>query len=415
MAKKTVADIDVAGKKVLMRCDFNVPLDEHCNITSDDRIVKALPTIEHILNNRGALILTSHLGRPGGKKDQKLSLAPVARRLSELLAKEVIFAADCIGPETKSRANALKAGVCMLLENLRFHKQETIKDKAAREDTQLRQAKDDFAKELAAMADIYVDDAFGTAHRDNASMYTVPLMMQGKPRVTGFLVERELRFLGQALANPQKPFVAILGGAKVSDKMGVIENLLEKVDRILIGGAMAYTFFKANGRNVGKSLCEDAFLDKATEMLEQAADHGCEVILPTDTVIAEEFKANVPTKIVSGDIDSNWQGMDIGPDTRKLFTDKLLGAKTIVWNGPMGVFELAGFDAGTKTVALAVAEATDKGACSIIGGGDSASAVKALGLENRISHISTGGGASLEFLEGKEFKCIEILDEKEGE
>jgi len=415
MAKKTVADIDAAGKKVLMRCDFNVPLDEHCNITSDDRIVKALPTLEHILNSRGAVILTSHLGRPGGKKDKKLSLAPVASRLSELLDKKVIFAADCIGPETKSKAKALKAGECMLLENLRFHKEETIKDKAAREDTQLRQAKDDFAKQLADMADIYVDDAFGTAHRDNASMYTVPLMMEGKPRVTGFLVERELRFLGQALANPEKPFVAILGGAKVSDKIGVIDNLLEKVDRILIGGAMAYTFFKANGRNVGKSLCEDAFLDKAAEMLEQAADQGCEMVLPADTVIAEEFKANIPTKIVSGDIDTDWQGMDIGPETRKLFADKLLGAKTIVWNGPMGVFELAGFDAGTKAVALAVAEATDKGACTIIGGGDSASAVKALGLENRISHISTGGGASLEFLEGKKFKCIEILDEKEGE
>ena len=415
MAKKTVADIDVAGKKVLMRCDFNVPLDENCNITSDDRIVKALPTIKHILDNRGAVILISHLGRPGGKKAKKLSLAPVARRLSELLGRKVIFADDCIGPETKSRAKALKGGDCMLLENLRFHKEETIKDKAAREDAQLRQAKDDFAKQLADMADIYVDDAFGTAHRDNASMYTVPLMMEGKPRVTGFLVEKELRFLGQALADPEKPFVAILGGAKVSDKIGVIENLLEKVDRILIGGAMAYTFFKAQGRNIGKSLCEDAFLDKATEMLKQAADQGCEVVLPADTVIAEEFKANVPTKIVSGDIDADWQGMDIGPQTRKLFAEKLLGAKTIVWNGPMGVFELAGFDAGTKAVALAVAEATDKGACSIIGGGDSASAVQALGLENRISHISTGGGASLEFLEGKEFKCIEILDEKESE
>jgi phosphoglycerate kinase len=414
MAKKTVADINVAGKKVLMRCDFNVPLDENRNITSDDRIVKALPTIKKILAGGGTLILTSHLGRPGGKRNKKLSLAPVAHRLSELLGKEVVFANDCIGSETKARAETLSGGDCMLLENLRFHKEETIKDKAAKEDTQLRQAKDDFSGQLADLADIYVDDAFGTAHRDNASMYTVPLMMKGKPRVIGFLIEKELKFLGEALSNPERPFVAILGGAKVSDKIGVIENLLEKVDCILIGGAMAYTFFKAQGRNVGKSLCEDGFLDKAAEMFEQAADLGCEMVLPTDTVIAEEFKANVPTKIVSGDIESNWQGMDIGPDTRKLFADKLLGAKTIVWNGPMGVFELAGFDKGTKAIALAVAEATDKGACSIIGGGDSASAVKALGLEDRISHISTGGGASLEFLEGKKFKCLEILDEKEG-
>jgi len=245
MAKKTVADIDVKGKKVLMRCDFNVPLDEGCNITSDDRIVKALPTIKSILERGGTLILMSHLGRPKGQRNEKMSLAPVAKRLSELLGKDVVFADDCIGPEAKAKAQALKAGDCMLLENLRFRKEETIKDKAAKEDEQLRQAKDDFAKELADLADIYVDDAFGTAHRDNASMYTVPAVMEGKPRVIGFLIEKELKFLGQALSNPQKPFVAILGGAKVSDKIGVIENLIEKVDRIIIGGAMAYTFFKA--------------------------------------------------------------------------------------------------------------------------------------------------------------------------
>ncbi|MHC4460319.1 MAG: phosphoglycerate kinase [Planctomycetota bacterium] len=412
MAKKTVADIEVAGKKVLMRCDFNVPLDDDCNITSDDRIVKALPTIQKILNGSGALILMSHLGRPKGQRDEKLSLAPVAKRLSELLGKEVIFADDCIGAQTKTKAQELASGDCMLLENLRFHKEETIKDKAAKEDAQLRKAKDNFAKELADLADIYVDDAFGTAHRDNASMYTVPTVMEGKPRVIGFLIEKELKFLGETLSNPERPFVAILGGAKVSDKIGVIENLLDKVDCILIGGAMAYTFFKAEGQSVGKSLCEDDFLDEATKLLKRAKDAGCEIVLPVDSVAAREFKAGAENEVVSGNIEDEWQGVDIGPATRKLFTKKLSRTKTIVWNGPMGVFELPPFDEGTKAVALAVAEATSKGARSIIGGGDSASAVKKLGLEERISHISTGGGASLEFLEGKKFKCLEILDEK---
>jgi 3-phosphoglycerate kinase len=412
IAKKTVADIDVAGKRILMRCDFNVPLDDDCNITSDDRIVKAAPTIKGILERGGALILMSHLGRPAGERDEKLSLAPVAKRLSELLGKEVVFADDCIGRQTRAKAKALKAGDCMLLENLRFHKEETIKDKAAREDAQLHQAKDNFAKELAGLADIYVDDAFGTAHRDNASMYTVPLMMKGKPRVIGFLVEKELKFLGETVSNPERPFVAILGGAKVSDKLGVIENLLDKVDCILIGGAMAYTFFKAQGRAVGKSLCEDGFLDKAAALLEQAKDVGCEIVLPVDTVVAEEFQAGAEHKIVSGNIEPGWQGMDIGPQTRKLFAEKLEGVKTIVWNGPMGVFELPPFDQGTKAVATAVAQATEKGARSVIGGGDSASAIQKLGLEDKVSHISTGGGASLEFLEGKKFKCLEILDEK---
>jgi phosphoglycerate kinase len=412
MAKKTVADIDVKAKRILMRCDFNVPLDEDCNITSDDRIVKALPTIKHILDRGGALILTSHLGRPKGQREEKLSLAPVAKRLSELLGKKLVFADDCIGDDVKAKAAALKPGDCMLLENLRFHKEETIKDKAAREDTQLRQAKDDFAKALAALADIYVDDAFGTAHRDNASMYTVPVMMEGKPRVIGFLIEKELKFLGDTVTEPEKPFAAILGGAKVSDKIGVIENLLDKVDRILIGGAMAYTFFKSAGRAVGDSLCEDGFLDKAANLLEQAKEIGCEVVLPVDTVVATKLKAGARHKVVSGDIEAGWQGLDIGPATRKLFADKLTGVRTIVWNGPMGVFELPPFDEGTKAVALAVARATDKGARSVIGGGDSASAISKLGLEARVSHISTGGGASLEFLEGKKFKCLEILDEK---
>ncbi len=412
MAKKTVADIDVKGKRVLMRCDFNVPLDDKSNITSDDRIVKALPTIKNILDRGGALILMSHLGRPEGERDDKYSLAPVAKRLSELLGKQVIFTNDCIGPDVKAKAKGLKSGDCMLLENVRFHKEEVIKDKAAKEDRQLRAAKDNFAKQLAGLADIYVDDAFGTAHRDNASMYTVPQVMKGKPRVIGFLVEKELKFLGDTVTKPDRPFVAILGGAKVSDKIGVIENLLDKVDRILIGGAMAYTFFKAQGRTVGKSLCEDDFLDKATGLLERAKDVGKEIVLPVDTVIAKEFKAGAASKVAIGNIKADWQGMDIGPKTRKLFAEKLAGAKTIVWNGPMGVFELPPFDEGTKAVAQAVAEATGKGARSVIGGGDSASAVEKLGLQNRITHISTGGGASLEFLEGKKFVCIEILDEK---
>jgi len=412
MAKKTVADIDVKQKTVLMRCDFNVPLDEDCNITSDDRIVKALPTIKHILDNGGALILMSHLGRPKGKKDPKLSLAPVAARLSELLEKDVVFAADCIGEDVKAKAQGLKPGDCMLLENLRFHKEETIKDKAAKEDAELRAAKDCLARQLADLADIYVDDAFGTAHRDNASMYTVPVQMEGKPRVTGFLIEKELRFLGDTVTDPERPFVAILGGAKVSDKIGVIENLLNKVDCILIGGAMAYTFFKAAGRKVGKSLCEDDFLDKATDLQTQAKDAGCEIVLPVDTVVANEFKADAQHKVVSDDIEPGWQGMDIGPETRRVFAEKIAGVKTVVWNGPMGVFEISPFERGTEAVAMAVAEATSKGARTIIGGGDSASAIKKLGLEDKVSHISTGGGASLEFLEGKKFKCIEILDEK---
>ena len=412
MAKKTVADVDVRGKKVLMRCDFNVPLDDNGNITSDDRIVKALPTIKSILDRGGALILMSHLGRPEGEKDDKYSLAPVSKRLSQLLGKKVVFTDDCIGPDVRAKAKTLKTGDCMLLENVRFHKEEVIKDKTAKEDKQLREAKDNFAKQLAGLADIYVNDAFGTAHRDNASMYTVPQVMKGKPRVIGFLVEKELKFLGDTITNPERPFVAILGGAKVSDKIGVIENLLDKVDRILIGGAMAYTFFKAQGCTVGKSLCEDDFLDKATELLERAKDIGHEIVLPIDNVVAKELKSGAASKVVGVDIKDDWLGLDIGPKTRKLFAKKLAGARTIVWNGPMGVFELPPFDEGTKAVALAVAEATDKGARSVIGGGDSTSAVEKLGLQNKITHISTGGGASLEFLEGKKFVCIEILDEK---
>jgi phosphoglycerate kinase len=412
MAKKTVADINVKGKKVLMRVDFNVPLDDNCNITSDTRIIAALPTIKTILDKGGSVILMSHLGRPDGEKVAKYSLAPVAKKLGELLKKEVIFANDCIGPEVKKKATALKPGDCLLLENVRFHKEEEIKDKDAKENPALRKAKDGFAKQIAELGDVYVDDAFGTAHRDNASMYTVPVMMEGKDRVIGFLIEKELKFLDDALNKPKKPFVAILGGAKVSDKLKVIESLMKKVDRILIGGAMGYTFFKAKGLTVGNSLCENDFVDKAKELMANAKKGKCELVLPTDTVIAQKLEANAANKVVAGNIPNGWQGVDIGPETVKLFVKKLEGAKTVVWNGPMGVFEMPPFDEGTKDVAQAVAKATDNEATSVIGGGDSASAIKKLGLSKRVSHVSTGGGASLEFLEGKKFVCLEILDEK---
>jgi phosphoglycerate kinase len=412
MAKKTVADINVKGKKVLMRVDFNVPLDDKCKISSDTRIVAALPTIKTILDKGGSVILMSHLGRPDGERVAKYSLAPVAKRLGELLKKDVIFADDCIGPEVKKKASVLKPGDCMLLENVRFHKEEEIKDKDTKENPALRKAKDDFAKKMADLGDVYVDDAFGTAHRDNASMYTVPAIMEGKDRVIGFLVEKELKFLGDALNQPKKPFVAILGGAKVSDKLKVIENLMKKVDCILIGGAMAYTFFKAKGLTVGNSLCENNFVDKAKELMENAKKGRCELVLPVDSVIAQKLEANASNKAVTGNIPDGWQGVDIGPETVKLFVKKLDGAKTVVWNGPMGVFEMPPFDEGTKAVAQAVAKATDNGATSVIGGGDSASAIKKLGLTKRVSHVSTGGGASLEFLEGKKFICLEVLDEK---
>jgi phosphoglycerate kinase len=412
MAKKTVADVDVKGKKVLMRVDFNVPQDDNGNITSDDRIVKALPTIQNVLDRGGALILMSHLGRPEGARDDAYTLRPVAKRLSELLGKPVVFAHDCVGPDAKGKAGALQPGDVLLLENLRFYKEEVIKDKAAKEDAQLRQAKDNFAKELASMADIYADDAFGTAHRDNASMYTVPVVMEGKPRVTGFLVQKELQFLGDTIRSPQRPFVAILGGAKVSDKIGVIENLIPKVNRIIIGGAMAYTFLKARGKAVGDSLCEDDFMDKALQLLDQAGDTGCEVMLPPDHVVVRKLAPGAEYRIAVGDIDPTWQAVDIGPMAAKEFAEKIVNAKTIVWNGPMGVFEIPPFDQGTKAIAQAVAKATGRGAKSVVGGGDSASAIQQLHLQDKISHISTGGGASLEFLEGKKFKAIEILDEK---
>jgi len=414
MAKKTVADINVKGKKVLMRVDFNVPMDANQNVTDDTRIREALPSIKHVLNGGAAgVMLMSHLGRPkGGAKEPKYSLAPVAKKLGELLGKPVKFVDDCIGPKVKQASAALRAGEVLVLENVRFYAEEVIKDKEAKENAELRKAKDNFAKQLAELADVYVDDAFGTAHRDNASMYTVPQMMAGKDRVIGFLIEKELKFLGETVNNPMRPFVAILGGAKVSDKLKVIENLMKKVNCVLIGGAMAYTFFKAQGKKVGKSLCESDFVENAKTLLGQAKQLGCEIVLPVDTVIAQEMKAGAANKVVDGDIADDWEGLDIGPKSRELFASKIKTAKTIVWNGPMGVFEMPPFDAGTRAVATAVAEATDKGARSVIGGGDSASAIQQMGYARRVSHISTGGGASLEFLEGKKFKCLDILDEK---
>ncbi len=398
MAKKTIADIDVKGKRVFMRVDFNVPLNKECEITNDRRIQMALPSIKKALEGGAKLILASHLGRPKGERKPEYSLAPAAKRLGELLNKDVKLAPDCIGPEVKAMTEAMVEGDVIVLENLRFHKGETKNEP-------------DFAKQLAELAEVYVNDAFGTAHREHASMYGVPSTMTSGDKVGGYLIEKELKYLGEALSKPQKPFVAILGGAKVSDKITVIENLIGKVDRILIGGGMAYTFFKAQGYDVGKSICEPDKLDMATKLLETAKAKGCDIVLPIDNVIAKEFKANAENKVNTGDIEADWEGLDIGPETRKLFTEKISDAKTIVWNGPMGVFELEPFDAGTLAVAKAIAQATDNGAISIIGGGDSAAAVEIMDLNDRMSHISTGGGASLEFMEGKEFASLNILDD----
>ena len=367
MAKKTIADIDVKGKRVFMRVDFNVPLDEKCTITNDRRIQMALPSIKTALEGGARLILASHLGRPKGNPQPEFSLAPAAKRLGELLGQEVKLAPDCVGGEVKAMVDALGDGEAIVLENLRFHAGETKNDP-------------EFARQLADLADVYVNDAFGTAHREHASMFGVPTVLGAGKRVCGFLIEKELKYLGDALSKPAKPFVAILGGAKVSDKITVIENLLGKVDRILIGGGMAYTFFKAQGYEVGNSICEMDKLVVASKLLSSARAKGCELVLPVDNVIVQEFKAHADNQVITGNIPEGFQGVDIGPETRKLFAEKLEDAKTVVWNGPMGVFEMEPFDAGTKAVALAVAEATDEGAVSIIGGGDSAAAVAQFGM-----------------------------------
>jgi phosphoglycerate kinase len=408
MAKKTVADLNVRGKRVLVRVDFNVPLDSDGKITDDRRIRGALPTIKTITDGGGRAICMSHLGRPKGEPNPKYTLAPAAKRLGELLGQTVPIAPDCIGPAVTEMVNSLQDGQCCLLENLRYHKPEEIKDKKARDDPSLREKKDEFARQIAAMGDMYVNDAFGTCHRDNASMLTVPQMMEGKPRAIGYLVKKELDFLGDAVAKPQRPFVVVLGGAKVSDKIGVIENLVDKCDRILIGGAMSYTFMAADGKAVGNSLTEPEQFDTARRLRQLAGD---KLRLPTDSVAAARIEAGVSTEICGDAIGDGLMGLDIGPATIEAYGAELLAARTIVWNGPVGVFETPPFDAGTMAIAKVVAEATGKGAVSIIGGGDSAAAVDKAGLADQMTHISTGGGASLEFLEGKPFAAINIIDD----
>lgn len=395
MAKLIVKDFDVTSKRVLVRVDFNVPLDDELNITDDKRIAAALPTIEYLLNAGARVILCSHLGRPKGAFDPKYSLAPVARRLAELLPEtNVIFAEDVIGADAKAKAAALKDGEVLLLENVRFHKEETDND-------------ENFARELASMAELYVSDAFGTVHRAHASTEGVAKFL---PAAAGFLIEKELNFLMGALEEPARPFVAIMGGAKVGDKIGVIKNLLEKCDTLLIGGGMAYTFFKAQGLNIGDSLLDKDNIDLAAELLTYAKEKGVKLLLPVDTVVARAFDKDAEHMTVpSNAIPDGWQGLDIGEKTRELFRAEILPAATVIWNGPMGVFEFPAFAKGTEAVARACADCPG---VTIIGGGDSASAVKECGLDDDMSHISTGGGASLELLEGKVLPGIAALNDK---
>lgn len=395
MAKKTVADVDVKGKKVLVRVDFNVPLDKELKITDDRRIVQALPTIRNVIDRGGRLILMSHLGRPKGGPDPKYSLKPCADHLSNLLGKPVTFTADCIGVDVEQTVSKMQDGDVVLLENLRFHSQEEKNDPH-------------FAQQLAKLGDVYVNDAFGTAHREHASTFGVPQLMQGKPRVIGFLIQKELKFLGDAISNPVRPFVAILGGAKVSDKILVIEQLLDKADTLLIGGAMAYTFFLAQGKEVGKSLVERDKVDLARDLLKKS---GSKIRLPVDTVVSDQMTDDAVTSVVQGSIPADKEGFDIGPQTSALYAEEIARAKTVIWNGPMGVFEKKPFQAGTRSVAQAVADATRSNqATTIIGGGDSAAAIEIFGLSDQVSHVSTGGGASLEFLEKGHFATLDILD-----
>lgn len=397
MAKKTIADVDVAGKTVLMRVDFNVPLDDNLQITDDRRIMMALDSIKSVIDRNGKLILVSHLGRPEGKdpaEDAKYSLKPAAIRLGEILGQDVAFASDTVGSEASRLVSALQPGGVVVLENLRFNKGEKKGDA-------------EFAGKLAAFADIYCNDAFGTCHRTDASMVAVPEAMQGKPKVSGFLVGREIEYLTDAISNPQRPFVAILGGAKVSDKINVISNLLGICDKVLIGGAMAYTFALAQGGKVGKSLVEKDKVELAKELLAKGGD---KLMLPVDTHCGDDFNSGCNKLVVkAGEIPDGFEGLDIGPETAKLYAETVASAKTVVWNGPMGVFEMSPFDAGTKAVAQAIA---DSSAISIIGGGDSAAAIQQLGFAEQVSHVSTGGGASLSMLEGQTFAAVELLDNK---
>lgn len=393
--KKTIEDIDVKGKKVLARCDFNVPLKDG-EITNDKRIVAALPTIKYLMEHGAKVILCSHLGRPKGEYKPEFSLAPVAKRLSEYLGVEVKLAEDAevVGPNAKAMAAELKDGEVMLLENVRYRAEETKNE-------------ENFSKELASLADIFVNDAFGTAHRAHCSTTGVAAYL---PAVCVYLIQKEIKFMGGALANPKRPLVAILGGAKVSDKIGVIENLIDKCDTIIIGGGMAYTFMKYLGHNIGTSLLEADWVEKAGEMMKKAEDKGVKFLIPVDNKVGKEYDENTEAKVVSSDdIPDGWMGLDIGPKTQEVFADAIKGAGTVIWNGPMGVSEWDNFAAGTISVAKAVA---DSGAISIIGGGDSVAAVTKLGFADKMSHISTGGGASLEFLEGKDLPGICALQDK---
>ena len=393
--KKTIEDIDVKGKKVLARCDFNVPLKDG-EITNDKRIVAALPTIKYLMEHGAKVILCSHLGRPKGEYKPEFSLAPVAKRLSEYLGVEVKLAEDAevVGANAKAMAAELKDGEVMLLENVRYRAEETKNE-------------ENFSKELASLADIFVNDAFGTAHRAHCSTTGVASYL---PAVCGYLIQKEIKFMGGALANPKRPLVAILGGAKVSDKIGVIENLIDKCDTIIIGGGMAYTFMKYLGHNIGTSLLEADWVEKAGEMMKKAEDKGVKFLIPVDNKVGKEYDENTEAQVVnSDDIPDGWMGLDIGPKTQEIFADAIKGAGTVIWNGPMGVSEWENFAAGTICVAKAVA---DSGAISIIGGGDSVAAVTKLGFADKMSHISTGGGASLEFLEGKDLPGICALQDK---
>ncbi|MBZ4666621.1 phosphoglycerate kinase [Mahella sp.] len=389
--KKTIEDIDLSYKKVLVRVDFNVPLDENRHITDDRRIREALPTIKYLVDHNAMVILVSHLGRPKGKFDEKYSMAPVAERLQELLDKPVILAKDVIGDSAKACVAAMKPGDIVLLENVRFHAEEEKNDP-------------DFAKALAGLAEIYVNDAFGTAHRAHASTAGVAAYL---PAVAGYLIKKELDIMGRALDNPERPFVAVLGGVKVSDKIGVINNLIDKVDTLIIGGAMAYTFFRAKGYSTGDSVVEEDKIDLAKELMAKAQAKRVELLLPVDNVVAKEFKADAEHKVVPSEaMPDGWQGVDIGPKTIEMFSKVIENAKTVVWNGPMGVFEMPAFANGTRAIAEAMSRC--KGV-TIIGGGDSAAAVEQLGYADKMTHISTGGGASLEFLEGKELPGVAVL------
>ena len=394
--KVSVDDINVKGQRVLVRCDFNVPLQDG-KITDENRLVASLPTIKKLIADGGKVILCSHLGKPKGEAKPELSLAPVAVRLSELLGQDVKFAADpeVVGPNAKAAVAAMKDGDVVLLENTRYRIEETKNGEA-------------FSKELASLCDVYVDDAFGTAHRAHCS--NVGVTQYVKTAAVGYLMQKEIDFLGNAVNNPARPFVAILGGSKVSSKISVINNLLDKVDTLIIGGGMAYTFMKAQGGKIGTSLCEDDYLDYANDMIKKAADKGVKMLIPVDTVTADAFSNDANVKVVdAGQIDDGWMGLDIGPKTRELFANAVKDAKTVVWNGPMGVFEMPNFAAGTVADAQALA---DTDAVTIIGGGDSAAAVNQLGFGDKMTHISTGGGASLEFLEGKELPGVAAATDK---